>query len=854
MSRNRRQEVTNPSEMIRLWHVENDGSIVSTLGPYSRCMRLRGLDSKNMTEDELMSVMSHFRRSLVERLPEHVFVQFIMDSNDDYSDVFQRFNEVPMSEDPILQKQRKFRFEFIKSKKLIRHTLHIVFGCQKGMTRAEFQKITKYTHKKRMEELDQLQKKIEAIVGSVDIGLLKVNRSGVFDLYWQILNPGDIKRPAELFEVEKAKVKSLKLHVRSPREHLFCNDEMVWHPNYLKIGPRYYSVLTLADLPEETRFVVDLEKLYALDLYFRLVTYFHIPEQSKIKGELSKSRRFAKSMASKRGNVEDYDKSLARDEQEDLAVTLAETGQRMLRYGAHIIIWGSTKKELRQRKRQIIELMADRGYRFFEETNDHDRMLMTTMPGMVTESQRHLLMTSNNTVDLIPLWQEIHGDWDPVLIMRTRRGEIYCYNPFESSRLNPNGSIIGVPGSGKSVTVNMLIATAVLQSRFQGQVVVVDFAGEELSSYLMLIKLLGGQFLPILSEKGTYAVNPFPPPFQALDSEDNLIGKTERYLVEMTSLLTGAGLGDPTQVSMNKNLIAKAVGQTYRKLDGKTPIYSDLLDTLLSFREYEEVNQETLHVVVDLLQGFLGRSDSKMFNRQSNVKVDSNFVVIDLFGIDSYPEQNIRDAIILMTGEWVRQIAFGQPERYTYCFFDEAAQLMNQPAILELMEELLRTGRKHRTATWLISQDYEKFAGSSLDALIRGFTTSQFFLNHGDDKESRDLVAKHYGFSERERELLKSLKTQKGQQGFAEILIRTKIKEQGENSVERFVRSVVRLELSPFDLEICTSDPEDRKLQRLAQEGNPHLSLVEVLEHLAYRWKPQKRAEAKQNTKKELLR
>ncbi|MEQ9494264.1 MAG: hypothetical protein RJP96_11680, partial [Algiphilus sp.] len=109
-------------------------------------------------------------------------------------------------------------------------------------------------------------------------------------------------------------------------------------------------------------------------------------------------------------------------------------------------------------------------------TARHDVELPKTLPGMAVAFDRHKLVTSNNAFDLMPVFGGRHGDRDPVLLVKTAREELFSFNPVERARDNWNATVFGASGSGKSVTMNMLIATAMLANVTRGRVMVVDFA------------------------------------------------------------------------------------------------------------------------------------------------------------------------------------------------------------------------------------------------------------------------------------------------------------------------------------------------------------------------------------------
>jgi hypothetical protein len=96
----------------------------------------------------------------------------------------------------------------------------------------------------------------------------------------------------------------------------------------------------------------------------------------------------------------------------------------------------------------------------------------------------------------------------------------------------------------------------------------------------------------------------------------------------------------------------------------------------------------------------------------------------------------------------------------------------------------------------------------------------------------RRQIVEDFEFNEREQYLFETLRTKKGE--FSEALLRTEIWDEAR-SEKRAITAKLKVELSPFDYELATSDAKDRELQRRFAEANPHLSLDQVLQEIARR-------------------
>jgi hypothetical protein len=755
----------------------------------------------------------------------------VMESHGDYSDVFGAYDKVPAPSDEMLALQRQRRLEFLANSNLRRHTIHLYTGLRTGFSQRAFRKFTEAEHRKRVGRLRDLSDKVCSVLQTAGIGSTLLGEQQILEQFYKQLNPDKkhqphfARRPELLPEAMRKANRNLR--ALTVREYLMQTD-MQWHADCLRIGNQYYQVLTLRDLPERTQFA-DVELYYDLDFDFRLSVTLEIPSQQRHKSALNQQRRIARADQGRGGNIEDYTRTERVREGEELASLLAETKQRLVLSTAQAAISAPSRRELHKRVRRFEEAAAAGGYTYFAEFGAHDREFFKTLPGMSTVAERQLLMTSENGVDLLPVFEEDRGDKEPVMLVKTDRGELFSFNPFSSVRDNQNATIFGASGSGKSVFCNLLIATSILANISRGKLIVVDFAGENKSSYLMLSKLFGGVFIPILGESTQFAINPFPPASKALDADASLRPETETFLSVLTDLLLhNSGRGKDEQ--LYRNLIKQGIRDTYQRLGDQTPIYSDLLDTLRRYQGRDEVDQARLETVIKLLDGFLSSSSAKLFNRQSEANPDVPFLILDLFGIDTL-EPHIAQAITFVTCNWVKQIVFDPTNTgYKYAILDEVAQLIRQPEMVALLEELYSTSRKHRGAVWTITQQYSTYRESVLASTIKLNSTTQIFLSHASDEQGRQLIAEDYAFSRREKNLFDGLKTLKGQ--YSSALIRTEVADRIGDE-KHYLSSVLRIELSPYDYEICTSDSADRELQRRIYQANPNRPLHEVLEFVA---------------------
>ena len=589
---------------------------------------------------------------------------------------------------------------------------------------------------------------------------------------------------------------------RLTHPQMSVREELMQHqcsatPVFFKVGQTLCKVLSLKLLPESTEPFMTSNALDELPIDFVFSISFQALPQSREWLALEAKERFyiATSGRGAAKNAADAD---------TLMNTLTETRRKIGFLSSKIIIWSQNAGELERNTEKIVNTLKSYGFYYEEETFGHDLEFFKSIPSQTAVSERQHRVLSPNFIDMLPLSRHNHGNTaEPFpLYLRNRFGELYGFDAGSDARNNKNGSIFGCSGSGKSVTVNMLISHTFFpniqrDSNHPGRIFIVDFAGAENSSYLKAAKLYGGTFIPIDSS-GSVILNPFPPRSSILQNGEwnsSLLSFLSAVL-DLILEIRGTNMDD----ELYRNIVSKAVRRMY--METEFPTLSDLINFI------DDSDHERCDLIKRLLNGFIEDPVSRAINGRSTVNYgEEPFVIYDLQGINTL-SQKLKELFTFIVIQEAKKTAFEVTN--SFILFDEAAQLIKNPRLGDLIEELFATARKYNTGVWTITQNYLSFKEASLSSKIKINTTTTIFLNHANDEEARRLVSEDFGLSEAERGVFNSLKTVKGR--YAEALFRTQIGPELQSEA-------VRIELSPFDYAIATSDKEEnRLLETLAEK------------------------------------
>ena len=182
---------------------------------------------------------------------------------------------------------------------------------------------------------------------------------------------------------------------------------------------------------------------------------------------------------------------------------------------------------------------------------------------------------------------------------------------------NPNGLILGTPGSGKSFSAKREIANAFLVT--DDDVIVCDPEAE----YTALVKKFEGQVIKI-SPSSTQYINPMDINAN-YSEEDNPIALKADFILSLCELIVG---GKEGLQPVEKTVIDRCVHQIYQTyfenpVPENMPVLQDLYEALLRQDEKEA------HHVATALEIYVTGS-LNLFNHRTNVDINNRLVCYDI--------------------------------------------------------------------------------------------------------------------------------------------------------------------------------------------------------------------------------
>ena len=252
---------------------------------------------------------------------------------------------------------------------------------------------------------------------------------------------------------------------------------------------------------------------------------------------------------------------------------------------------------------------------------------------------------------------------------------------------NPNGLILGTPGSGKSFSAKREIANAFLIT--QDDITICDPEGE----YYPLVERLQGQVIKISPTSGHY-INPMDINLNYSEDESPLSLKSD-FILSLCELIVGGREG---LQPIEKTVIDRCVRMVYQAylndpMPENVPILGDLHQILLEQPEKEA------RLIATALEIYVSGS-LNVFNHRTNVNIQNRLVCFDIKELGKQLKK--LGMLIVQDQVWGRVTANRAEGRCTRYYIDEFHLLLKEEQTAAYSVEIwkrFRSGAASRRAS-----------------------------------------------------------------------------------------------------------------------------------------------------------
>ena len=359
---------------------------------------------------------------------------------------------------------------------------------------------------------------------------------------------------------------------------------------------------------------------------------------------------------------------------------LQSQNERMFLITFLIMNTGRTEQELENNVFQASSIAQKHNCNLRRLDFQQEQGLMSSLPlaNNLIEIQRAL--TTSSTAIFIPFTtQELFQNGDEALY--------YGLNALSSNLImvdrkklkNPNGLILGTPGSGKSFSAKREITNAFLVT--DDDVIICDPEAE----YTPLVNCLEGQVIKI-SPTSTHYINPMDIN-ESYSEDDNPLALKADFILSLCELIVG---GKEGLQPIEKTVIDRCVHQIYQHYfenpkPENMPLLEDLYHALLQQEEKEA------HRVATALEIYV-KGSLNLFNHRTNVDINNRFVCYDIKELGKQLKKI--GMLIVQDQVWGRVTANRSAGKTTRYYMDEFHLLLKEEQTAAYSVEIWKRFRK----------------------------------------------------------------------------------------------------------------------------------------------------------------
>ena len=408
---------------------------------------------------------------------------------------------------------------------------------------------------------------------------------------------------------------------------------------------------------------------------------------------------------------------------------LNTSNQKMINMTFLITCYGRTKRELEslmQRVSGIIQ-QANCDLRCLQYLQEQG--LMASAPIGCNETGIERTLSTKSTAILVPFCTQELFMPAPAIY--------YGLNALSNNMImvdrkklkNPNGLILGTPGSGKSFAAKREITNAFFVTK--DDIIIGDPEGE----YYPLVHALGGQVVHISPTSKDY-INPMDINMDYSD-DDNPLGVKSDFVLSLCELIMGSRDGIEAE---EKSVIDRCLPLVYQKYfaDPKPenmPVLGDLYDCL---RKQKEPQAQRIATALEIyVNGSL-----KVFNHRTNVELNNRIVCFD---IKELGKQLKKIGMLIVQDQVWNRVTINRGIKSTRYYIDEFHLLLKEEQTAAYSVEIWKRFRKWGGIPSGITQNIKDLLASREIENI--FENSDFILMLNQAAGDRQILAKQLNIS-----------------------------------------------------------------------------------------------------------
>lgn len=320
---------------------------------------------------------------------------------------------------------------------------------------------------------------------------------------------------------------------------------------------------------------------------------------------------------------------------------------------------------------------------------------------------------------------------------------------------NPNGIVLGTPGSGKSFWAKREISNSFLSTI--DDIIICDPEGE----YFPLVNALHGQVIKI-SPTSPHYINPMDISTNYSDGDDPVTLKSD-FIISLCELIVGGKYGLAPE---ERSIIDRCTRKVYQKyfenpIPENMPILEDLYDLL---RDYSSADESAQHIASALELYVTGSLN--LFNHRTNVDIENRLVCFDIKEVGT----NLRKLAMLIVQDQVwNRVSANRGEKSTRYYIDEFHLLLKEEQTAAYSVEIWKRFRKWGGIPTGLTQNVKDLLSSKEIENI--FDNSDFVIMLNQAAGDREILAQKLGISQAQIGYVKNARQGSGLLFFGDVIL-----------------------------------------------------------------------------------
>ncbi len=415
------------------------------------------------------------------------------------------------------------------------------------------------------------------------------------------------------------------------------------------------------------------------------------------------------------------------DDIEKLLADLNSKNERLFHISISIRSYAKSKKDLKLQSEMLKRICQKNNCTIFPYDYRQEQTLVSTLPLCYNEIPVSREMHTSGIAIFVPFTtKELFQDGQATYYgVNTLSGNMIRAN---RSRLkNPNGLILGTPGSGKSFSVKREILDCFLTTI--DDIIICDPEGE----HFPLVQALHGQLIRIASNSAQH-INPMDIAIDEylFQNPMEVIANKSDFLISLCEIIVGGRYGLSSE---ERSVIDKCVQRIYKNFIEnspnitKMPLLSDLQNEL-------KKEGEVALRVSNSLEMFVNGSQN-LFNHHTNIDLLNRLICFDIKELGNQLKKV--GMLIVQDTVWNRVSVNRNQKKITRYYIDEFHLLLKEEQTAKYSAEIWKRFRKWGGVPTGITQNVKDLLQSQEVENI--FDNSDFIYMLNQASGDRDILA-----------------------------------------------------------------------------------------------------------------